>query len=213
VSLLVAAGLFQDPLGEGADIMATGTHKIMSGPIGGLSVTNDEAIARKMLEITFPPFLQTHDQTHYAATAYAFAEMLEHGPAYARQIVANAQALAAALDGAGFTVLAKARGYTMTHQVLVDLREIGAKDVALACEAANILVPATSLPDGQGGEARLGSRISVQEVTRQGMREPEMAVIAGLIRQAARREAPADRIARSVAELVAGFQRVQFSFD
>jgi glycine hydroxymethyltransferase len=213
VSLLISAGMFQDPLREGADILATGTHKIMSGPIGGLSVMNDEYIAQKMLELTFPPFLQTHDQTHYAATAYAFAEMLEHGPAYARQIVANARALAAALDREGFAVLARARGYTMTHQVLVDLRETGAERVALACQEANILIATTSLPDGKGGQARTGSRISVQEVTRQGMREAEMDRIATMIGQAARAERPSEALRREVNELVSGFQRVEFSFD
>ena len=213
VSLLVAAGLFQDPLGEGADIMGTGTHKIMGGPIGGLSVTNDADVARKMLEITFPPFLQTHDQSHYAATAYAFAEMLEYGEAYARQIVANAPALAAALDAEGFRVLCKERGYTMTHQILVDLRDLGPHQVALACEAANILLPITKLPDGRGGEEEAGTRISVQEITRQGMREAEMPRVARLIAQAARREASADAIARSVADLVGGYQQVRFSFD
>jgi len=213
VSLLIAAGMFQDPFAEGADILATGTHKIMGGPIGGLSLTNDPYIAMKMLELTHPPFIQTHDQSHYAATAYAFAEMLEHGPGYARQIVANAKALGAALDADGFTVLAKARGYTMTHQVFLDLRELGASEVAHACEAANILIPISRLPDGRGGDAELGSRISVQEVTRQGMAEAEMIEVARLIRCAARREASPEAIARDVHALVANFQGIRFSFD
>lgn len=213
VSLLVSAGLFQDPLAEGADIMSTGTHKIMGGPIGGLSVTNDAEIARQMLDLTFPPFVQTHDQGHYAATAYAFAEMLEHGPAYGRQVVANAQALAQALVAEGFDVLGAAHGFTKTHQVLVDLRAYGALPVALACEAANILIPVTNLPNGVDGEAELGTRLSVQEVTRQGMKEPDMARIAGLIGQVVRRQGSSSVVAASVAEFVAQFPSIRYSFD
>ena len=213
VSLLVSAGVFQDPLAEGADIMATGTHKIMGGPIGGLSVTNDPEIARRILGLTFPPFVQTHDQSQYAAAAVAFAEMLDFGPAYARQIVANARALAGALEAEGFTVLARDRGYTMTHQVLVDLRPREARATALACEAANILIPITNLPDGCGGEAELGTRISVQEVTRQGMAEPEMAQVARLIGRAARAEGSAEAIRAEVVDLVSGFPGVRYSFD
>ncbi len=213
VSLLISAGLFQDPLAEGADIMSTGTHKIMGGPIGGLSVTNDAEIARRMLELTFPPFVQTHDQGQYAATAYAFAEMLQHGPAYGRQVVANAQALAHALVEEGFDVLGAAQGFTRTHQVLVDLRVYGALPVALACEAANILLPVTNLPKGVDGEAELGTRISVQEVTRQGMKEHEMARIAQLISQLVRHQRSSSVVAASVAELVAQFPFVRYSFD
>lgn len=213
VSLLISAGLFQQPLEEGADLMATGTHKIMGGPIGGLSVTNDPDVARRMLELTFPPFVQTHDQSHYAAAAYAFAEMLDHGPGYARQIVANAKALAVALEAEGLHVLARDRGYTMTHQVLVDLRPRDARTVALACEAANILIPLTNLPDGQGGEAETGTRISVQEVTRLGMRQEEMTRIARLIGRVARGEGSAAANAGKVASLVHDFPSVCFSFD
>lgn len=213
VSLLISAGQFQDPLAEGADIMATGTHKIMGGPIGGLSVTNDADVARRMLALTFPPFVQTHDQSHYAATAYAFAEMLEHGPAYARQIVANAQALAMALSDEGFDVLGGAHGFTRTHQVLVDLRTYGARSIALACEAANILLPVTNLPDGIDGEAELGTRISVQEVTRQGMKEPEMIRIARLISRVVRHESSSSVVAAAVGELAAEFPTVRYSFD
>jgi glycine hydroxymethyltransferase len=66
---LIAFGLFQDPLNEGADVMTLGTHKLMGGPIGGLVLTNDKKLAKKILALTHPAFIQTRDQNKYAAAA------------------------------------------------------------------------------------------------------------------------------------------------
>ena len=76
VAQLIAAGLFQDPLAEGAHLMTMSTHKIMGGPVGGLVVTNDAGIAAHLWRIPFPPLMQTRDQNKYAATAYALTEMV-----------------------------------------------------------------------------------------------------------------------------------------
>ena len=212
VALLIATGLFQDPLREGADVLTMSTQKIMSGPVGGMVVTNDDEIARRMLALTFPGFLQTRDENKYAAQAYVLAEMLAFGGDYARQIVANAKAFARAMEAEGFTVLGKARGYTETHQVFLDLKAFGAPEFEARCQACNILVhKARMMGDGQG--TRTGSRITVQELTRQGMKEHEMEQVARFIRRATIDREPAERLAGEIESFLEDYQRVCYSFD
>jgi len=212
VGLLIAVGEFQDPLAEGANLLSLSTHKIMGGPVGGLLVTNDAAAAQKMLALTYPAFIQTRDENRYAATAYALAEMLAFGKDYARQIVANAQALAVALEQEGFDVVGKTKGYTRTHQVFLDLREFGAAKFEATCQECNILVhKAHLLGDGARG-MRTGVRFTVQELTRLGMEEGEMTQVARFIRRAAA-GGESSRVRAEIEELLTSFQQVRFSFD
>lgn len=213
LSLLVATGHFQDPLAEGADIMGFSTQKVLGGPVGGMVLTNDDELARRMLGYTFPVMLQTRDLNKYAAQAYALAEMVAFGARYAEQMLKNAKALAGALEAEGFTVIGSGRGYTETHQVVLNLIDVGAEPFETACQAANILVhKGRIMGDGARG-FRTGARLTVQELTRQGMGEPEMARVATLIRRAALDREPAERLAREVEELVRPFDTVRFSFD
>ncbi len=197
--------------------MSMSTHKVMAGAVGGLVVTNERPLAEAMLALTFPTFIQTRDQNKYAATAWALAEMEAHGEAYARQMVANARALAAALDGEGFTVLGRERGYTATHQVILDLSApgamVGAAAFEAACQQANILVSMARLvPDPEEG-GRSGARLTVQELTRQGMNEAEMAEVARFIRRAALDGEVADGVAVDVEAFLAGYRAIHYSFD
>jgi hypothetical protein len=136
------------------------THKTMSGPVGGVLITNDDAIAERILGLTFPALIQTRDQNKYAAQAYVLAELTAFGRAYARQTIANAQALGAALERAGFTVLGGDRGYTRTHQIYLDLRREGAARCEAVCQAAGLLLHVSRLM-GDGPDARNGARLAV----------------------------------------------------
>ena len=78
---------------------------MMSGPVCGLVLCNDPAIAKPMLDLTFPAFLQTRDQNKLAAAAWTAAEMLQFVRDYGRQIQANARALAVALEARGFNAV------------------------------------------------------------------------------------------------------------
>jgi glycine hydroxymethyltransferase len=212
VALLIAAGEFQDPLAEGAHLMTMSTHKIMGGPVGGLIVTNDAATAKRLWQIPFPPLMQTRDQNKYAATAYALTEMTECGGEYARQMVANARALARALSDAGFTLIAADRDYTMNHQIFIDATAIGARRVEALCRSCNIFFQASHMRgDGVRG-VRTGLRLSVQEVTRAGMREPDMGQIGTLIRRAALGGEPAASVAPDVEELATRFAEPRYTF-
>ena len=116
---LVATGVYPDPLPH-AHVVTTTTHKTLRGPRGGLVLTNDGDIARKIDSATFPG-LQGGPLMHViAAKAVAFAEALTPGfRAYASAVVENARVLAKALQAGGLDIVS---GGTDSHIVLVDLR-------------------------------------------------------------------------------------------
>ncbi|MDQ3080543.1 MAG: serine hydroxymethyltransferase [Pseudomonadota bacterium] len=158
---LVAAGEHPTPFGH-AHVVTTTTHKTLRGPRGGMVLTNDEAIAKKINSAVFPG-LQGGPLMHViAAKAVAFGEALEPGfKTYARAVIKNAQTLAGRLKERGADLVA---GGTDTHLALVDLRPIGitGKDADEALERAGITcnkngVPFDPLPPMQTSGIRVGS--------------------------------------------------------
>jgi glycine hydroxymethyltransferase len=158
---LVAAGEHPTPFGH-AHVVTTTTHKTLRGPRGGMVMTNDEAIAKKINSAVFPG-LQGGPLMHViAAKAVAFGEALEPGfKTYAKAVIKNAQTLAGRLKERGADLVA---GGTDTHLALVDLRPIGitGKDADEALERAGITcnkngVPFDPLPPMQTSGIRVGS--------------------------------------------------------
>ncbi len=121
---LVAGGVHPNPLHH-CHVATTTTHKTLRGPRGGLVLTNDEAIAKKVNSAVFPG-IQGGPLMHViAGKAVAFAEALRpEFKAYAAQVVANAQAMAKAVKAGGLDVVS---GGTDTHLALIDLRPKGVK--------------------------------------------------------------------------------------
>ena len=148
VAILMAGGVFQQPLENGADLMTMSTHKAFGGPVGGVILTNDENIAAPILHRTVNGFIQTRDANKLVAAAYAAAEATEFAASVAKQMVRNARAFAAALETHGFKPLAAGRGYTETHHVILDVSEEGPARVRNACMSCNILVQGARLPKG-----------------------------------------------------------------
>jgi glycine hydroxymethyltransferase len=213
VSLYQATGHWPNALEQGAHAVTLSTHKIMGGPVGGMLVTNDPRIAERVMAVVHPTFVQTRDQNKYAAAAHAFAEMQAFGYDYAARTIANAQALAAALDQVGFRVIARDRGFTATHQLFLDLRQEGARAMEAIWQRCNILVHAARMAGDAVTGVRTGLRITVQEVSRRGMGTTEMAHIAALMHRAITRPNESPRIAAEVEALVRRFPACQFSFD
>jgi glycine hydroxymethyltransferase len=175
-------------------------------------LTNEADIARRVLAVTFPGLLQTRDQNKLSALAHALTETAEFGTTVARQMVVNAQALAAALEDEGFRVLARDRGYTRTHQVFLELGD-SAQTFEKRCQAANILVSDCALVGGMALKQRTGARLATHELTRLGMTEADMVEVARLIRRAARDAEDPSVLALEVARLLARFPRITYSFD
>ncbi|HYJ83575.1 MAG TPA: serine hydroxymethyltransferase [Allosphingosinicella sp.] len=158
---LVAAGEHPSPFGH-AHVVTTTTHKTLRGPRGGMVLTDDEAIARKINSAVFPG-LQGGPLMHViAAKAVAFGEALQPGfKSYARAVIANAKALAGRLKERGADLVS---GGTDTHLALVDLRPLGitGKDADEALERASITcnkngIPFDPLPPVKTSGIRVGS--------------------------------------------------------
>lgn len=158
---LVAGGVHPSPM-EHAHVVTTTTHKTLRGPRGGMILTNDEAIAKRINSAVFPG-LQGGPLMHViAAKAVAFGEALRPDfKDYAKATVANAQALAGRLKARGADVVA---GGTDTHLALIDLRPLGVtgRDADEALERSAITcnkngIPFDPLPPVKTSGIRVGS--------------------------------------------------------
>jgi glycine hydroxymethyltransferase len=178
---LVAGGQHPNPLPH-AHVVTTTTHKTLRGPRGGMVLTNDEAIAKKINSAVFPG-LQGGPLMHViAAKAVAFGEALRPEFAdYAAQVVANAKALAEALMKGGVDIVT---GGTDTHLMLVDLRpkNVTGKDAEAALGRAHITCNKNGIPfDPQPPTVTSGVRLGTPAGTTRGFGETEFREIAGLI--------------------------------
>ncbi|MFE3762802.1 serine hydroxymethyltransferase [Streptomyces sp. NPDC059104] len=195
---LVAGGAAPSPVPY-ADLVCATTHKVLRGPRGGMVLCGAE-FAERVDRAVFP-FTQGGAQMHtIAAKAVAFGEAA--GPAYTRyahRVVANARALARALEDRGFTLTT---GGTDTHLISADPARFGIDGPTARgrLAAAGIVLDTCALPYGD----QRGIRLGTAAVTTQGMGEPEMVRIAGLF-TAALRGGAAARIRKEVAELAGGF--------
>ena len=175
---LVAAGLYPTPFPH-AHVATTTTHKTLRGPRGGMILTNDEEIAKKVNSAIFPG-IQGGPLMHViAAKAVAFGEALRPGfKSYQAQVVKTAQALAGELMKGGLDIVT---GGTDTHLMLVDLRPKGVKGNATekALGRAHITCNKNGIPfDSEKPTITSGVRLGTPAGTTRGFTEAEFRQIA-----------------------------------
>jgi glycine hydroxymethyltransferase len=182
VAGLIAGGVHPNPVPY-ADVVTLTTHKTLRGPRGGC-ILSKAAHAAAIDKAVFPG-LQGGPLMHtIAAKAVAFGEAsAPEFRTYAAQVVANADALARALVGVGFRLVS---GGTDNHLMLIDLRAFDpgmtGKVAQEALDRAGITLNKNQIPgDERSPFATSGLRLGTPSVTTAGMKEPEMALIAGLI--------------------------------
>ncbi len=178
---LVAAGEHPNPM-EYADIVTSTTHKTMRGPRGGIILTNNEEIAKKIDKAIFPG-IQGGPLMHIiAAKAVAFKEALSpEFKEYQKQVVKNAKAMADALVKGGLRIVS---GGTDNHLMLVDLRPKGVtgKMAEEGLEKAGITCNKNSIPnDPEKPFITSGVRLGTPAITARGMKEDEAVQIAEMI--------------------------------
>jgi glycine hydroxymethyltransferase len=215
---LVAGGAIPSPVPY-ADVVCFTTHKVLRGPRGGMILCR-EALAQRIDKAVFP-FTQGGPLMHaVAAKAVALREAAQPEFAeYARQVIANARALADTLAAHGMRPVS---GGTDTHLALIDLRGpagdssptgVTGQDAEKRCDLARITLNKNAVPyDPRKPMIASGLRVGTPSVTTQGMREAEMRQVAGLIAKAvaadpassAGRATLAD-LAEEVSDLVAKF--------
>ena len=177
---LVVAGAHPHPFPH-AQIVTTTTHKTLRGPRGGM-ILSDGTYANELDRAVFPGLQGgPHDHTTAAIAVALHEAATEEFKTYGHQIVANARALAEALDGHGFSLIS---GGTDNHLILMDVtpRGINGKPAAQALNRAGIECNYNTIPfDPRKPFAPSGLRIGTPAVTSRGMREPEMSAIAAWI--------------------------------
>ena len=206
---LVAGGAHPNPV-PFSDVVTFTTHKTLRGPRGGCILSRAEHAAA-IDRAVFPGWQGGPLEHAIAGKAIAFFEASQPSfSEYAHQVVANASALAAALAAEGFRLVS---GGTDNHLMVVDLRpfdaELTGKVAQASLDEAGITLNKNTVPnDPRSPFVTSGVRIGTPSVTTQGMREPEMAMIASLIARALRgRDEPAAlaEVRSDVATLCAKF--------
>jgi glycine hydroxymethyltransferase len=182
---LVAGNAIPSPVPY-ADVVTFTTHKVLRGPRGGMIVCKEEH-AKKIDKAVFP-FSQGGPLMHsVAAKAVALREALQPDfQVYARQVIANCQALA---DGLAAEGMRPVSGGTDTHLALIDLRPLGVTgaEAETRCDAARITLNKNAIPfDPQPPMTASGIRVGTPSVTTQGMSEGDMKEVASMIARAVR---------------------------
>ncbi len=212
---LIAGKQFQQPFEAGVDIITSSRHKTFPGPQGGLIMCKEE-LAKKVNNAVFPGVVSNHHMHHMAGFAVALAEMLEFGEDYARQIVRNSKALGQYMYERGFNVSCEHKGFTESHQLVVEVSEFGGgTKVAKDMEKANIILNKNLMPwdNIDSSIDPSGIRIGTQELTRLGMKEKDMEDVAELIKRAVIDADDKESVKKDVAELKKDFDKVMYSFD
>lgn len=207
VAGLLMGGRFQSPFLEGADVICANTHKTLPGPQKGLiSFARTQSAMPGVDDVNFKLFSSPHIH-HVISLAITIFEMKQFGQAYARDVIANANAIGAAFTEMGYEVRTTTSGdFTENHQthVFVDRFNLSAGELLERLLRNGI---STSFNRVLGG--RLFIRFGSQEITRRGFAENEIGRLADLIHKALN----GLDVSNDVQELHHSFPNVCYSFD
>lgn len=182
---LVASGLHENPV-EYADVVTSTTHKTLRGPRGGIILTNNEEIIKKINKIIFPG-IQGGPLMHViAAKAECFYEALQpEFKEYSRQIIKNAKVLAETLTEEGFRIIS---GGTDNHLMLVDVKStfgLTGKEVETILDGIHITVNKNTIPNETESPSKTsGIRLGSPAMTTRGLKEEEFRQIGRIIAKA-----------------------------
>jgi glycine hydroxymethyltransferase len=218
---LIAGGVFQDPLREGADFITSSTHKTFPGPQGGviLGSPSDQRLERAAKKIQFAVFPLSASNTHLGrlpALGIAALEMKVFGADLAKQTVKNAQTAGQYLCENGVKVLCASKGFTKSHQLAVDVQEFGGgKKVAQNLEEANIILNKNLLPydDQSNRDNPSGLRIGFQDVTRRGMEDGDIKHLCDLMLSVMKEKRKPAEVKQDVIAFKKEFGTVKFGFQ
>ncbi len=218
---LIAGGVFQDPFNEGADFITSSTHKTFPGPQGGVILGNAKAkrTEKAIKAIQFAIFPLSTSNTHLGrlpAVGIAALEMKLFGAELARQTVKNAQTAGQYLCENGVKVMCASKGFTMSHQIAVDVCDFGGgKKVAQELEDANIILNKNLLPynDQNDRDNPSGLRIGFQGVTRRGFREGDIKHLCDLMLSVMKGKRKPSEVKESVIALKKEFSQVKYGFQ
>jgi glycine hydroxymethyltransferase len=207
---IIAGKAWSDPLAEGAHLMTMSTYKSLGGPAGGLIVTNDAELAKRLDQIAFPGMTANFDAAKSAALAVSLLDWRVHGRAYAQKMIEVSKALAAALKARGVPVFETPRGMTDSHQFAVLAAGYGGGQAASkTLRKAGFLACGIGLPVAEVQGDLNGLRIGTPELVRWGVDIGDVPALADLIAEGLQANDPGAVAARTRA-MRAGFDRVHY---
>ena len=202
---LIMGQTFQSPLKEGADVLCANTHKSLPGPQKGLIAFKNKTLGQHADSIIKGSISSVHTH-HMIALAITILEMKSYGKAYARQVIANANAIGCAFIGLGYGVRkASSHNLTENHQVHIFIDTLGERLSLYKKLLQNNVSTNFAYQPGK----RLYMRLGTQEITRRGMKEKDMKQIAIYIDRALNGE----YVKNEVIKFNKRFSRVHYSFD
>lgn len=214
---LIAAGVYPNPLKNGADIITGSGGKTFSGPQSGLILWNNPTFSEPVTHTIFPVLTGSHQINRVYALIVSALELMEFGQTYLSNVVKNAKYLAKQLCTAGLKVLGKEKGYTQTHQLLIDVSKFGnGIEIARKLEKANIIVNKMLIPADSDTQDAVphGIRLGLCEVTRRGMGFQQMEQIADFITDTILKDdSRINNIKKDVINFLGPYEKIYYSFE
>jgi glycine hydroxymethyltransferase len=205
---LIMGKQFQDPLSEGANLISANTHKTLPGPHKGMIAFRDKNLAEKANAVIDGFLYSSPHMIHLVPLAITLLEMKEFGQEYAKQVIANSNAIAAAFEKLGYEVRKANTGrYSENHQAHIFIDKMGNY-----LDLYKNLVQNNISTNFEGNELSGGKwfiRIGTQEVTRRGTKESEMEEIAKLMDQALKGK----DVKQEIINFNKKFPKIHYSFD
>ncbi len=199
----------QAPLKEGANVVCANTHKTLPGPHKGMIAFRDQELADKANAIIDGCLYSTPHMTHLIALSITILELKAFGEDYAKQIIANSNAIAEAFANLGYEVRKANTGrYSENHQAHVCLEGKGDRMRMYKNFLKNNI--STNFEDNELTQnQKIYIRVGTAEITRRGMKEADMVTIAGLMDRAIKGE----DVKKEVLEFNSHFTKIYYSFD
>ncbi|WP_298435390.1 aminotransferase class I/II-fold pyridoxal phosphate-dependent enzyme [uncultured Jannaschia sp.] len=203
---VIAGGAWPNPLDQGAHLMTMSTYKSLGGPAGGLIVTNEAEIARRLDAVAFPGLTANFDVAKTAALAVTLQDWIDHGAAYAAHMVALAQALAEAARAEGLPVY----GTTESHQFAIEAAPFGGgQTMARRLARTGFLACGIGLPSPEVEGDMNGLRIGTPELARRGVESSDAPAIMAILARAL--QSDPETVAPETAALRARFTELRYA--
>ena len=204
---LIAGKAWENPLDHGADLVTMSTYKSLGGPPGGVIVTNDPEIAKKIDGIAFPGMTANFDAAKSAALAVTMLDWQDYGKKYAAEMVLMAKTLASCLEDYDVPVFFGALGHTQSHQfaVLADKYQ-GGQEVSKLLRKSGFLACGIGLPVQDIKGDLNGVRFGTPELVRWGMKAKHSNKLAELVAKALKGQ----NVSGQVSEWRSTFNKIHF---
>ena len=210
---MIAGRSWANPLSQGAHLMTMSTYKSLGGPAGGLIVTNEAELARRIDQIAYPGMTANFDVAKSAALALTMLDWREHGQDYAKAMVRVAKVLAMELDRLGLPVFAGAGGFTTSHQFALKAERYGGGQAASKkSRKANLLVSGIGLPIPAIAGDLNGIRFGTPEIVRWGVEVKDTRQLAEFIAKALTTSDPVS-LAAEVSEFRSQFNKLHYIIE